>query len=411
MSVSGINPDIEGDAPSVPLETTRTGRRWRLPDVPRLPLAGAGMLIYAGLRLLNVALTAIALRHGIYATRHRSLLQYLRSGDGGHYWTIAAHGYSYPAGQLAHAQAFAFFPGYPFLIDTLAWLPGITIVIAGLTVTALSGLAAAWGLTRLGLRLTGSPRISLLLVAAWAVAPSSAVLSMMYAEALFTALAVWALVALTERRWLTAAGFTIGAGLVRSTAVAVVAAVAVAVLITLYQAARERRPFGAWWRPAAALVLAPLGILGYLVAVAVVTHRLDGWFWIENQSFHMTFDWGISTLRVAKGIFLYTPAVSDVLVLLAVVAAGVLTLWSLTERIPVYLHVYTLVVVFLALSSSANWLGSKPRFLLPAVLLGLPVARLLAPVRTIVLVPLIVILAAASTWFSLYLHLTAGWAP
>jgi hypothetical protein len=85
--------------------------------------------------------------------------------------------------------------------------------------------------------------------------------------------------------------------------------------------------------------------------------------------------------------------------------------WSLPERIPVYLHVYTLAVVFLALATSANWVGSKPRFLLPAVLLGLPVARLLAPVRTAVLIVIVVVLVALSTWFSLYLHMAVGWAP
>jgi hypothetical protein len=411
MSVSGINPDIEGDAPSVSLEPAESGRKWRVPEFRRLPVPALGTLIYAGIRLLNVALVAVAIQHGFYATRHRTLLHWFRSGDGGHYYAIAAHGYTYPAGDLAHAQVLSFFPGYPFLIDTLAWLPGITIVIGGMIVTAASGLAAAWGLTRLGLRLTGSPKMSLLLVAVWAVAPSSSVLSMMYAEALFIALAVWALVALTEQRWLTAAGFTAAAGLVRSTAVAVIAALAVAALIALVRAARDRQPLRSWWRPAAALVLAPLGLVAYLAYVAVVTHRLDGWFWIENHTFHMSFDWGISTLRVAKDTFMYTPAVSDVLVVLALGAAVVLTLWSLVERIPVYLHVYTLVVVFLAMSTSANWLGSKPRFILPAVLLALPVARLLAPLRAIVLVPLVLILVAASTWFSLYLLLVPGWAP
>jgi hypothetical protein len=411
MSLAKINPDIDGDTPSINPERTGTGGRWRVPDYSRLPVPVLGALIYAGIRVLSVAMTAIALRHGIYRTRHRSLLLYSRSGDGGHYWFIAAHGYTYPAGQLAHASVFSFFPGYPALIDSLAWLPGITIVTAGLIVTAVSGLAAAWGLARLGLRLTGDPRIAVLLVAAWAVAPSSTVLSMVYAEALFCALAVWALLALTGQRWLTAAGLTIAAGLVRSTAMALIAAVAVAALAALVRAARARQPFGVWWRPAAALVLAPLGLLAFLGYVALATHRLDGWFWIEGNTFHMTFDWGVSMLRAVKFTIFGKPPTAEILAILALAAAALLTVWSLTERMPVYLHVYTLAVVFLALATSANWLGSKPRFLLPAVLLGLPVARLLAPVRTAVLVLIIVALVGVSTWFSLYLHMVAGWAP
>jgi hypothetical protein len=49
--------------------------------------------------------------------------------------------------------------------------------------------------------------------------------------------------------------------------------------------------------------------------------------------------------------------------------------------------------------------------MLPAVLLALPVARLLAPLRNRVLIPLIVVLTAASTWFGLYLVVIGRWAP
>ena len=95
----------------------------------------------------------------------------------------------------------------------------------------------------------------------------------------------------------------------------------------------------------------------------------------------------------------------------AVVAAVLLLGWSLTERIPVYLHLYTAVVVIMAFATSANWISSKPRFALPAMLLALPVARLLAPLRTSVLMPLVGVLAVAATWFGLYLTIIARWTP
>ena len=107
--------------------------------------------------------------------------------------------------------------------------------------TIAAGLAAAWGLTRLGMVLTGDRRVSLLVAALWAVAPGSIVLSMVYSEALFCALAIWSLIALVERRWLTAAGLTILAGTVRSSAMALVAAVAVAAVPTLIRAVRARQ--------------------------------------------------------------------------------------------------------------------------------------------------------------------------
>ena len=125
----------------------------------------------------------------------------------------------------------------------------------------------------------------------------------------------------------------------------------------------------------------------------------------------MVFDWGTSTLRVLEGTFVGAPSVSGVLVALAIIAGASLMLWSLTERIPPSLHIYTVIVVVMALVTSANWIGSKPRFILPAILLALPVGRLLAPLRTSVLVPLIAVLTALSTWFGLYLVAIGRWAP
>ena len=411
MSLSGVNPDIDDVLVPAQPGPAGTGRRWSVPQPPRLSLPVTGMLTFAGIRVLGVAVTIFLLGHGKYQLRHWSLIRWMKSSDGGHYGAIAAHGYTYPAGQLAHASVFSWFPGYPAVIDSIAWLPGVTIAAAGLVVVAVAGLAAAWGLTALGMKLTGDPRISLLMVAIWAVAPSSTVLSMMYAEALFCALAIWALVALVSRRWLTAGLLTLAAGTVRSTALALVLTICAAALLAVVQAVRARQPFAQWWRAPAAVLLAPLGLLGYLGYVAVATHRLDGWFWVEKHTCHMVFDWGTSTFRVVKGTLLGTPSVAAVLVVGALCAAVLLTLWSLTERIPIYLHVYTIVVVFLALTTSANWISSKPRFMLPAVLLALPLARLLAPLRTSVLVPLIGVLAVATTWFGLYLTVIARWTP
>jgi hypothetical protein len=141
--------------------------------------------------------------------------------------------------------------------------------------------------------------------------------------------------------------------------------------------------------------------------VALATRKPDGWFWIERHVFHMSFDWGTSTVRVISHTFLDSPSVAQVLVVLAFLAALGLTGWSLTERVPVYLHAYTLVVALMAFTTSANWMSSKPRFMLPAFLLALPLARLLAPLRASVLIPLLAVLTAASTWFGLYLLIIA----
>jgi hypothetical protein len=232
---------------------------------------------------------------------------------------------------------------------------------------------------------------------------------MTYAEALFCALAVWALVALTERRWLTAGILTMAAGTVRSTGVALVAAVAVAALAALAGSARTRSWSAASWRQVAAVVLAPLGLIAYWAFVAVRLRLPKGWL-SNEEGVHMSLDWGTSMLRTVGSAADSSTSPYTLLTVLAVVAAVGLTLWSLTERIPAYLHVYTLVTVGLAVLTSAYYLGSKPRFLLPAFLLSLPLARILAGVRRSVLIPLIATLAVASTWFGLFL-VSSGWAP
>jgi hypothetical protein len=380
-----------------------------------LPLPCYGALIFAGIRLLSLATAVFLLpfmkfhKHEYWSLLRYSPLSLIRSWDGAFYLTIAAHGYSYVPGNISRDGIFDWFPGYPAVIHAIAWIPGVGAVRAGFCVTLAAGLAAAWGLTRLGMMLTGDRRASLLVAALWAVAPGSIVLLMAYSEALFCALAVWTLIALVERRWLTAAALTILAGTVRSSAIALIAAVAVAALPALIGAARARLRVATWWRPAAALLLAPLGLLGYWAYVGWAVHRADGWVVLEKDTDN-GFDWGFNILNALKSMIINGSSGYVVLTLLVVAAAVALTAWSLTERMPAYVHAYTLVIVVTALAAGPGYLGSKPRFLLPAMLLGLPLARRLAPARTWVQISLVTLFAIVSTWFSLCL-MTTGWAP
>lgn len=370
--------------------------------------AAAGMLIYAALRVLSLAVAAILVHYGRF--RSWSLLHLIVSWDSGRFLYIAAHGYTYVPGYQHPDSILASYPGYPLAIDTIAWIPGIGLERAGFAVTIIAGLAAAWGLTRLGTALTGDRRLSLVMVAVWAVAPASFVLSMVYSEAFFSAFAIWSLVALVERRWLTAGGLTLAAGLARtSTGVALVAAVAVAALPAVIAAGRTRQPAAVWWRPAVALLLSPLGVLSYWAYSAVRLHRLAGFTWLEKNG-HDSFDWGQGVFLSVKDVLLGRPPAVEVMTLIVIAAAIVLTICSLTERFPWSVQVYTLAIVVIALGVGPLYLGSKPRFLLPAVLLSVPVARLLAPLPTWLLGLVIGVLGAASVWFSLFL-MTAGWAP
>jgi hypothetical protein len=376
----------------------------------RSALAASGVLIYAAVRVLSLAVAALLLHHGRFRALHWSLVQLIVSWDSGRYLHIAAHGYAGVPGWRHPDSILASYPGYPLATDTIAWVPGIGLARAGFAVTIAAGLAAAWGLTRLGMALIGDRRLSLVMVAVWAVAPASIVLSMVYSEALFCALAIWSLVALVERRWLMAAVLTIGAGLARSsTAVALVAAVTVAALPTVIAALRARQPAAMWWRPAVALLLSPLGALGYWAYSAVRLRHLGGFTWLEKNG-HDSFVWGQGVFLAVKDVLFDRPSAVVVMTLFVLAAAVVLTICSLTERFPWSVHVYTLAIVVIALGVGPFYLGSKPRFLLPAVLLSVPVARLLAPLPAWLLGLVIGVLGAASVWFSLFL-MSAGWAP
>jgi hypothetical protein len=374
----------------------------------RSGLAAAGMLSYAALRVLNLAVAALLVHYGRF--RSWSLLHLIVSWDSGRFLYIAAHGYAYVPGYQHPDSILVSYPGYPLAIDTIAWIPGIGLERAGFAVTIVAGLAAAWGLTRLGMALTGDRRLSLVMVAVWAVAPASIVLSMVYSEALYCAFAIWALVALVERRWLTAAVLTIGAGLTRtSTDVALLAAFAVAALPTVIAGLRARQSAAMWWRPAVALLLSPLGVLAYWAYTAGRLHRLGGFTGLEKNG-HDGFDWGQGVFLSVKDALFGRPPAVEVMTLIVIAAAVVLTICSLTERFPWSVHAYTLVIVVIALGVGPLYLGSKPRFLLPAVLLSVPVARLLTRLPAWLLGLVIGVLGAASVWFSLFL-MTAGWAP
>ncbi|HLI40549.1 MAG TPA: hypothetical protein VKV35_02760 [Streptosporangiaceae bacterium] len=374
-----------------------------------LTLAAAAALSYAAVRAAGLAAAALLLRHGRFRGLHLSLAHLIVSWDSGRYLAIAAHWYAYQPGYRYPDSILAWFPGYPMAIDAIAWIPGGGPRHAGFAVTIAAGLAAAAGLARLGMTLTGDRRLSLVTVAAWAAAPGSIVLAMAYSEALFCALAVWSLAALAERRWLAAAGLAAGAGLVRGAGVAVAAAVIAAALPAVIAAWRQRQPAAAWWRPAAAAALSPAGVAGYWAYTAARTGHLGGWLRLERDG-GQGFDWGQGVADSLRTAVFGRPFPALVLTLAVLAVAALLTLCSLAERFPLSMHVYTVAVVVIALGSGPLYLGSKPRFLLPAVLLAVPAARLLAPLPAWLLGPVIAVLAAASVWFSLVL-MTAGWAP
>src|SRR5699024_4788716 len=245
------------------------------------------LAVYLGVQALGVLVLALlSAWHGL------GLLDRLTAWDGKWYLDIATNGYDGVSGHtpsFEHA-ALAFFPLYPLLITLVAGIPGVTPAAAALTISVSAGATAACGIVRIARAVDARPAVGLLLVALWAGAPMAIVLSMAYTEALFSALAVWALVGLLARNWLLAATCCLLAGTVRAVGGALIGTVAVAALCTAW-----REPGSQRWKALACLVTCPLGLVGYWTYVAVRTGDVTGWSDIEQRGWGMGFDFGVET--------------------------------------------------------------------------------------------------------------------
>lgn len=376
---------------------TPTRARTADPRPARLATALAPAGVYLAVRLVGVAVLALmAARNG------SSLRAELTSWDGDWLLAIAATGYAgVPADMLdafgnhTAETAFGFFPGYPALVALAAGATGGRLVAAGLLVSVAAGIAAAYGLTRLGeLVPGGSRRAGLLLTGLFAATPMAVVLTMTYTEALFCALAVWALVGVLEQRWLLAGACTAGAGLVRPTASSLLLAVCLAALV-----AAVRREDG--WRPWAGGALAASGMLGYLGYVAVRTGEPAGWFRVQREGWGWQLDGGVATARYVAAVLGRGERVFDLVTVVVLVGALVLLALAARMRLQWPLLVYA-AAVLVTVWGTEGLMNTKIRLLIPAFVLLVPVAVGAARRRTATAVAVLAAAALASAWFGGY---------
>ncbi|MEV7560282.1 glycosyltransferase family 39 protein [Streptomyces sp. NPDC089795] len=330
-----------------------------------------------------------------------------RSWDSDWYLRIAAHGYGrtlmWPeaaTGTGSVQSDHAFFPLYPALIRLVSGiLPG-GAVPAALLVAWVSAAVAAVGIYRVGERVIG-PRAGLLLVGLWAALPHAVVLTLAYTEALLAAFAAWALYALLRERWLWAAGLAVLAGLTRPTGLAVAAAVSVVALHALV--VRRARAPEVWL----AGLVAPAGWTAYVLAVGVrVGDPLGGYFAVQ-RGWGSRFDFGVGALRSAERVLTggHVPLATTVTVVL-LAAAGLLAVLLVLDRIPLPLFVYTAILLVIGFGG-AGFFESKPRFLLPAFPLLLPMAAVMARARPRTAVMVTAVVAGLGYGYGLYLLLIA----
>ncbi|MGV9498043.1 hypothetical protein ACWDQ0_07200 [Streptomyces sp. NPDC003642] len=311
----------------------------------------------------------------------------LASWDGWWYQQIAAHGYDPalvpvpgPKGLITlEGNSAAFFPLYPALTRLVSECTGLGLYGAGMTVSVVASFVAALGIYTVTHRL-GGHRAGLVAAGLWAVWPGSGTEWSGYSESLYTALAAWACHAVMSRRWLTAGLLTCAAGLCRPTAVALVAALAFAAVLSLRR--REDGPR----RPLAAVAIAPLGLFGYL---AWVNHRMgdiNGYSKLQDGAWAHKFDWGAHTLTVLTSLpvghfdYLFAMPFEDVIGVCVVLAVPVLTVLLLRLRPPGVLVVYT-VLSYLMVMTTQQIFGNVSRYLLPLFPLFIPLALAMRRLR------------------------------
>lgn len=407
-------------------------RRWREQRRPILALVAAYLLarvlhlllLWQGTGVVESAPDSAVPEVG---AQPRSLYDTLAAWDGGWYVRIARDGYPDAVSLVSvrddASAPLAFPPLYPMLMRLLGVI-GLPEAAAGLLLSAVAGVVAVVGVYAVARDLV-RPGAAWLTAALWAAGPMTIVLSMVYAEALFVALASWALWCARRRWWLTAGLLGLLAGLTRSTGLAVGVALLIAGALAL-RADRIPHEAGAAsgstgggqsrWRVLLGVALAVAGVPLWWLYVAIVGGRIDAWFAVQEFFWGSRFDFGAAVLEngwrmlTFDGRFdamtrlVYTLSFFAVLGSVLLLAALLTRAWRARDRAlrwwPVAGYAATLVVLA---AGSAGYPHSKLRFLIPMFpLLLLPATWLERCTRVWQAVSLVV-LAVATGWLGAFM--------
>jgi hypothetical protein len=369
--------------------------------------AKRAVMVYVGAHLMLVSVML-----GILARRNYSPAWAFKQWDGYWYLAIAHGGYEHhwlplePDGSLP-AMKIAFFPLYPYMMRSITWVTGMPLEASGMVISVVCVLVAAIGIDRL-VRLYLNPRVSLLVVALWAIVPAAYLETMVYTEAFFTAFAVWTVYALARRRWITAGVLTGIVGLAHSTATALVGVVWITALLTLARNRDRWRDRTLWLRPLVASAIAPLGLFIYWGFLALRFHRLDAWFYAEKANgWGSEFDLGWQTLHVLYGqLFFYSVNfdqwmgfIISTLMLVAGAISCILLLWN--HKVGKEILTWAALTMAIAACTAGTY-GSKPRELLPCIPLLIPPAMFLARTRPKTQIMIIAVIAILGGWLGAY---------
>ncbi|AZA12321.1 hypothetical protein CGERO_10180 [Corynebacterium gerontici] len=315
------------------------------------------------------ALTALLRLGLLLAMNPQHAVDYLGKWDGEQYSEIARFGYFSPDGVRpadpdTYAQRLAFFPGFPALIRCcywlLHWIPSVTYVGVGVGIACVAGILATWGFMRLALPARPSASALLLLGA-----PMAITMQMAYTESLFMACAFWALVFMRGRRLLPAAILVAASGFLRLTAVDLW--LVFAALILVYQ----RKTFRNWLL----LIASALPFVAYILWASAHSRDLGGYFGLQKRGWNSGVDFGKATV---EWIFTWHSnfgyIISSVVMVGAAVAVVLGAWWVYRGHLEWFVWFFGAAITANVLLSDGI-MHSRPRLLLPAIVLLIPLAR------------------------------------
>lgn len=306
-----------------------------------------------------VAVVGTAIRLSVLAAmaaaQGDSLWGLLNKWDANYYVGIARAGYA-PADETT----LAFFPGFPLVVRAVSNLLGTEVAGTAMVLNLFFTIALAAGVMALARQMGLGTRGQVLGATVVTSAPMSIVFAMPYTEALFGALAIWAVVMLHDQRWIAAGALIFLASFVRLTAVDLIVVFA---LMVLFKAWRT------WWAWLSVAVSA-LPLAGYIWWANRHLSGAGGYFGLQEKHWNSGFDGGRATVSwVAETLSSATNG--GYLLSAAVIIAAPICLLLAWGRLPLPAWLFAAVLMANVLLSDGI-MHSRPRLLLPAAVVLVP---------------------------------------
>lgn len=363
----------------------------------RLSQFSIPLSIFAATRVVQVSLIAWMNP----ASSNSSVSDRLLSWDAGWFVRVARdgypEGYTYSNTGAVEGNGLAFFPGFPFLIRLVHYAMGGSFESAALVAGTVAGAIATLAVYALGVTLYGRG-VGVVFATLFCAQPMSVVLSMGYSEGLFVAFTALAFVAARRDLWLVAGLLGLGATLTRPTGAAVALGLSVGAILR-FRSARE--PAGRW-RPVAGATIALLGVPCYLLWVGLRAGSLRAWFDIQTAGWGTTFDGGSSAVDFVTDTLRDSEDFVAISVVFLLIAAVVLAILATLRPVWPPLLAYGLISLILVIGQ-AGFFHSKPRLMVPDLVILLPVAVALGRAKISTAVPVLLAYTMLGLWYGSYM--------